>query len=173
MVRPAASVRTVPRVVARASTAAPPGESCRGGAVAAAGVAAGAAYLLLGGAALPVTAGIAVALESAAVSVGNVASTSMRQRLIPAELLGRVGVSFRMLLLGACAVGAVAGGALTSLLGVRPALVAVGVAQLLAVAVAALVHRSAPVIDLTSPLPHPAPPPDRPAPAAPVGPSAP
>lgn len=78
----------------------------------------------------------AVVLESAGVTLGNVASLSLRQRAVPNELLGRVGTTFRMVLLGAVVLGAVLGGVATQLVGVRAAFAGAGVLQALVVIIA-------------------------------------
>jgi MFS family permease len=82
------------------------------GAITAAGVIAAAAYLLLGLDQSVVGAGIALALECAAVAVSNVASMSVRQRLIPSSLFGRVGTTVRMVIYAGMPLGALVGGLL-------------------------------------------------------------
>ncbi|VXB76870.1 MFS transporter [Aeromicrobium sp. 9AM] len=52
----------------------------------------------------------------------NVVGVSLRQRMTPPGLIGRMNATFRFLLTGAIAVGAVLGGVLGELLGVRPTL---------------------------------------------------
>ena len=108
------------------------------GAISGAGLVAAGAYLLLAAHASVVAAGAALALESASVSVGNVASLSLRQRLIPDDLLGRVGVTFRMVLIGAGVVGAVAGGVAAGTVGLRTGIALAGALQLAVVAASAL-----------------------------------
>ncbi|MGN9767342.1 MFS transporter [Micromonospora sp. SD12] len=56
---------------------------------------------------------------SAAFAVLNVAALSLRQRLVPGDLLGRVVAASRMLSYGCAALGALAGGALAAGLGMR------------------------------------------------------
>jgi MFS family permease len=52
----------------------------------------------------------------------NTAQVSYRQRVCPAEMLGRVTASIRFIVWGSLPLGALAGGALGSLIGVRPTL---------------------------------------------------
>lgn len=59
-------------------------------------------------------AGFVVLATSAAFAVFNVAAVSLRQRLVPAELLGRVTAASRTLVLGGSAGGALLGGALAA-----------------------------------------------------------
>lgn len=93
-------------------------------------------------------------LESLAVPVGSVASIALRQRVIPAELLGRVGMVFRIFLFAAMPLGALAGGVLASQVPYREVFVVAGALQL--VALVAISGRLVPlartdqqVIDLT------------------------
>ena len=61
--------------------------------------------------------GVALALAGATNTIGNVLSMSLRQRLIPRDLLGRVTGAGRALAYGLMPVGAVAGGAVAQLWG--------------------------------------------------------
>ena len=115
------------------------------------------AYLLLGSTSSPVMAGLILGVESLAVACGSVTSTSLRQRVVPDELLGRIGNVFRTVIWGAIPVGALLGGVLGHRLGLRaPLLVAGGGQILLAVLTAGPLHRlvrdageTRPVLDLT------------------------
>lgn len=98
------------------------------------GVLAACAYLLLAAITSPFAAGVALAAESAGITVGNIASISLRQRVIPNELLGRVGTSFRMVLMGTTVLGAAAGGVVASAFGVRTGFVLAGALQLAVIA---------------------------------------
>ncbi|MEH0970479.1 MFS transporter [Micromonospora sp. CPCC 205546] len=60
-----------------------------------------------------------VVTTSASFAVLNVAALSVRQRLVPGDLLGRVVAASRMLSYGCAALGALAGGALAAGLGMR------------------------------------------------------
>ncbi|MDA8291081.1 MAG: MFS transporter [Actinomycetota bacterium] len=103
-----------------------------------AGTLAGAAYVLLGGTSRPYVAVVALALEAAGSSLGNVTTLSLRQRLIPPERFGLVSNAFRMCVFGAVPLGALAGGALTAAIGTRPTFVVAGIAQLAALAAMAV-----------------------------------
>lgn len=116
------------RVLARLGTA-------RG--VVGAAVVSGAAYLILSVTTSVISATAALFLEAVAVAVGNVTTRSLRQRVIPGELLGRVGAAFRMLLYGFIPLGALAGGLVASHADVEDAFAVAGAAQLLVVALVA------------------------------------
>ena len=77
------------------------------------------------------------ALEATAVALGNVATVSLRQRLIPTELFGRVNNAFRTCVYGAIPVGALVGGFLTATVGLHAAFASAGLVQLLLIAVMA------------------------------------
>jgi MFS family permease len=103
--------------------------------IVAAGLVASGAYVLLGLAHSVTGAGIAMALECLGITVGNVASMSLRQRLIPAGLLGRVGTTFRMVIFAGMPVGALLGGLLAHLSSLRVTFLTGGIAQLVFLAV--------------------------------------
>jgi MFS family permease len=101
-------------------------------------------YLVMASAVLLVSALIGLMVEALAVACGTVASISLRQRHIPADLLGRVSNLFRSLIWGAVPLGALIGGVLASSLGLRAPLVVAGGAQvLIVVALARPLHRVA------------------------------
>jgi MFS family permease len=101
------------------------------------GLVAAGAYAACGNATDGVVAALALVAEAVAVAVGNVANLALRQRVIPNELLGRVGSVFRFFIFGAMPVGALAGGLVASAFGLRaPFAVAAGL-QIVAVAVLA------------------------------------
>jgi MFS family permease len=82
-----------------------------------AGATGGAALLAVGltsslGAAL-----VAMWVEAVAVGVGTVTQLSLRQRLVPLELAGRVSSAMRTSTLGAAAIGTLVGGGLAALMG--------------------------------------------------------
>jgi MFS family permease len=104
--------------------------------VGAAGAAA-AGYLVMAGTHSVVLAAAALIIEGVAVAVGNVTTLSLRQRIIPSALLGRVGSAFRMLIFGLVPVGALVGGLISSAMGIRAAFVTAGVVQVGVVALAA------------------------------------
>jgi MFS family permease len=57
------------------------------------------------------------------ITLAAIASSSLRQHVVPGGLLGRVTSVYRLVVDGAVAIGAVAGGLLGELIGVRPALI--------------------------------------------------
>lgn len=75
---------------------------------------------------------------AAGVTMWNVLSMSLRQAMIPAELLGRVLGAHRVALWGGIPLGALTGGALAELTSVPVAFIVSGIAQL---AVAVLIYR--------------------------------
>jgi Na+/melibiose symporter-like transporter len=74
-------------------------------------------------------AGPAFALVGFAVGAGSVVAISLRQRLTPDELMGRVGGAWRGLVWGAAPVGALAAGSLAAIGGLRLPLVLAGTLQ--------------------------------------------
>ena len=69
-----------------------------------------------------IVAGLLSAISLGAIMVWNVLTLALRQRLIPNELLGRVGASYRFLVYFGMPVGALIGGVLASQYGVRSAI---------------------------------------------------
>lgn len=99
-------------------------------------------YLALAQSRSPVVAAACLFIEATAVVLGNVATVTLRQRVIPPAMLGRMGGIFRFLVLGSVPLGAVLGGVLAQGVTLRaPILMAAGV-QILAVSLigARLVH---------------------------------
>lgn len=70
----------------------------------------------------PVLVGLLSAVSLGSVMVWNVLTVALRQRLIPDEMLGRVGASYRFLVYLGMPFGAVIGGVLANELGVRSAI---------------------------------------------------
>jgi len=111
--------------------------------------------LLLGGAAmaasqagLGLTGNVVVAaamlfISSGAWALFNVTAVTMRQRQVPAALLGRVSSLFGTVTRGAEALGAVAGGALAAAAGIRAPMLAGAPPLAVAVTVLAWRHRRA------------------------------
>lgn len=95
-----------------------------------AGVAAAVAYPVMGLTRSPVVAGVAIAVESLGVVVCTVAASSLRQRIVPAEMQGRAASAYRTLVVSVTPVGSVAGGLLTAREGTATTLVTAGVVQL-------------------------------------------
>jgi MFS family permease len=95
-----------------------------------AGVLAALGYGLLSRTSVVAVAVIAVAIQALAVSVGNVATMSLRQLVIPPELLGRVNNVFRTVIWGMMPVGALTGGLLASQLSLPTTFLIAGGLQL-------------------------------------------
>jgi MFS family permease len=70
----------------------------------------------------PILVGVLSAVSLGSVMVWNVLTVALRQRLIPDEMLGRVGASYRFLVYLGMPFGAVIGGVLANELGVRSAI---------------------------------------------------
>jgi MFS family permease len=102
--------------------------------LAASGLGAAGAYLVAGVTSSLAVATAALAVEAFAVAVANVATVTMRQRLVPHELRGRVGGAFRTCIFGAMPVGALAGGVAAATLGLRSPLLIAGAVQVVVVA---------------------------------------
>ncbi len=83
------------------------------------------------------TATLGDALVGFGIVINIISSASLRQRTVPADFLGRVTVSYRLVVNGAVAVGAVIGGVVGQTVSVRQA-IGVGAVLYLAVALAAL-----------------------------------
>ncbi len=98
--------------------------------IAATGVAAAVGYLVLAATSTTAIAVVGGAMEAFAVALGNVATVSLRQVLIPSELFGRVNNAFRMCVYGVVPLGALIGGLLTAQLGIRSTFVLAGLVQL-------------------------------------------
>jgi MFS family permease len=75
----------------------------------------------------PVVIGIAFVLGAALVICWNVVTVSLRQRITPDRLLGRVNAGYRLLAWGSMPLGAALGGALAEAFGLRPTFVVTSV----------------------------------------------
>lgn len=75
----------------------------------------------------PVFVGCLLALSAAAVMVWNVLTLALRQRVIPNDLLGRVGASYRFLVHLGKPIGALAGGFIANGFGIRTTLAISGI----------------------------------------------
>jgi MFS family permease len=114
-------------------------------------VAAASAYLILAATSSTLVAVAAFVVESFAVACGCVASLTVRQSAVPAELRGRIASIFRMAIYGAVPLGAMAGGVLAATGGVRLPLVVAGLLQLaLAAATARPLRRRLPALARTA-----------------------
>jgi len=89
----------------------------------------GAAYLVMATARQWLVAGAGFFVVSFAVCAGSVVAISLRQRLSPRDLMGRIGSAWRGLVWGAAPLGSLVGGAIADRWGVRLPLVIAGIAQ--------------------------------------------
>jgi MFS family permease len=94
-----------------------------------AGIVSGAGYLVMASAGSWVLAAPAFALVGLAVGAGSVAAVSLRQRLTPDHLMGRVGSAWRGIVWGAAPLGAIAAGSLASVGSLVLPLILAGVLQ--------------------------------------------
>ena len=85
-------------------------------------VGSGASTWLMAVTSSPIVVGVLSALSLASVMVWNVLTLALRQRLIPDEMLGRVGASYRFLVYLGMPFGALVGGLLANASGVRSAI---------------------------------------------------
>jgi MFS family permease len=95
-----------------------------------------AVYVAIGLAPGPIVLGLLMACNGFFVTMWNVVTVSMRQRIVPDELLGRVNSVYRMIGWGLIPLGSLAGGFAASLGGLRAPYVAGGVVCGLALLVA-------------------------------------
>jgi hypothetical protein len=94
-----------------------------------AGAVAAAGYLTLAATSDTAVAVIAMSGEAIGVAVGNVATVSLRQRVIPTELFGLVNNAFRTCVMGAIPFGAITGGLLVAAIGLHGTFLVAGVVQ--------------------------------------------
>lgn len=80
-------------------------------------------------------------------AIGNVTSMALRQRIVPRDLLGRVGGASRTLSYGLMPLGAIAGGLVAEQWGLVATFVGTGVVSLLACGYLALTARPSMVTD--------------------------
>ncbi len=99
-----------------------------GRALIAAGILSGVGYLFMASAHSWVAAPL-FTLVCFGIGVGSVVTISLRQRLTPPELMGRVGAAWRGLVWGATPIGALAAGGIAAVAGLRTPLVIAGVLQ--------------------------------------------
>jgi MFS family permease len=92
----------------------------------------GASMLVQGTTSSAVVVGAMAALSGVGTVVWNVITVSLRQAIIPDELLGRVNSVYRFLGWGSMPLGALLGGAIASAYGLRAPFIVAGIAQLLA-----------------------------------------
>jgi MFS family permease len=103
----------------------------------AAAVVSGLAYLVMAFANAWQLAAPAYFVLGTAVGIGSVVAISLRQRLTPSDLMGRVGSAWRGLVWGAAPVGALLAGSLAAFGGLRLPIVLAGVLQIVVAAVLA------------------------------------
>ena len=89
----------------------------------------GVAYLVMSSTKGWLIAGVAFFVVSFAVYAGSVMANSLRQRLSPRDLMGRVGSAWRGVVWGAFPIGSLVGGALADKWGVRLPIFIAGIAQ--------------------------------------------
>ncbi len=92
-------------------------------------VVSGVGYLIMAAAQGWQLAGPAFVLVSSAVGIGAVVANALRQRVTPAEVMGRVGAASRGIVWGATPIGALVAGGLAALYGLRLPLVLAGILQ--------------------------------------------
>ncbi len=80
----------------------------------------------------PVVVGLLLAVSSAGFALWNVSAVSMRQRRVPAHLLGRVSAVHRLAVAGGATVGALAGGVAAGLVGLAAPFLAAAALTLVA-----------------------------------------
>jgi MFS family permease len=85
----------------------------------------------------PLTVGALLLLVGAAITVWNVVTVSLRQAIVPDHLVGRVAGAYRMVAFGTMPLGALAGGALARVFGLRAPFL-LGAATLVVAALLAL-----------------------------------
>ena len=108
-----------------------------GWAIVAAGLLAALSYPLLAATSSAIVAAGALAIETIAVVLGNIAARSLRQSSVPVEFQGRVGSAYQMFIFGSLPLGGLVGGLLASWMGVRTTIAVAGLVQLAALAVLA------------------------------------
>ena len=86
----------------------------------------GASTTMMAATSSPVVVGVLSGVSLASVMVWNVLTVALRQRLIPDEMLGRVGASYRFLVFLGMPFGALVGGLLANEFGVRSAIAVSG-----------------------------------------------
>ncbi len=96
---------------------------------------AGGGYAIIGFTRNGVVAGVGLAIEAIAVTLGNVSSMTLRQRRVPGHLLGRVGNITRWCIFGVVPLGALAGGLLAEGVSLRTPFLLAATVQIVAVAV--------------------------------------
>ncbi len=102
--------------------------------IVAAGATAACGYLILASTSTIAIGTLGCTLEAFAVALGNVATLSLRHKLIPTEQFGRVNNAFRTCVYAVVPLGALAGGVLTTQTSIRTTFVVAGLLQFLLIA---------------------------------------
>jgi MFS family permease len=100
-----------------------------------AGAVAALTYPILAATHSAVQAGAALTIEAAAITVGIVASLSLRQSVVPQEMQGRVASAHMTVVMAAFPLGSLAGGLLGGAIGIRPTFLLAGCLQFVVVAI--------------------------------------
>jgi MFS family permease len=79
----------------------------------------------------PVLVGISLAVSGVSMMLWNVVTVSLRQRITPDRLLGRMNAAYRLVGWGTMPIGALLGGVLATWLGLRPTFLVAAVTTLL------------------------------------------
>lgn len=90
-------------------------------------------YVVMGLTTSAPLAGAAFLVEGIAIAAANIITVSLRQRVIPQEMLGRVGAAFRLCIYGTMPLGALLGGLLAQKVGVGRAISFAGAGQVVVV----------------------------------------
>ena len=94
---------------------------------------AGFGYAVIGFTTTAYIAGLGLAVEAVAVTIGNASSMTLRQRIVPDELRGRVGNIIRWCIFGAIPLGAFTGGLLAQKQSLRTPFLVAAAVQIVAV----------------------------------------
>ena len=106
--------------------------------------------LTIGSSTTPIVIGIAFVVIGLAGAIWNVQTVSLRQRIIPSELLGRINSVYRLVAYGTLPIGAIGGGVLARLGGLSAPFLAGGAVLIVTATLLALRLPSAQPIDETS-----------------------
>jgi MFS family permease len=93
-------------------------------------------YLLVGTAPNAIVLGVLLACSTAMTTLWNVSTVSLRQRIVPTELLGRVNSAYKMFGWGLMPIGAAVGGLLAARFGISVPFPAAGALRLLVLLIA-------------------------------------
>ncbi len=91
----------------------------------------------------PFAIGAAFVVSGLFVVIWNVITVSLRQRIVPDHLLGRLNSAYRLFAWGTQPIGALAGGAVASVLGLQPLFILAGLVSLTLIATRAVITEEA------------------------------